>query len=47
MALTGALGVFKRPEEEVEAQLDQVGNISDFGVGGSGRCGHNKVDNSD
>ena len=45
LAVTGALGVFARPEAEVEYQLDKVGNMSGFGVGGAGRCGHDRMDN--
>ena len=31
-AVTGLLGIFTEPETEVEAQLDQVGNLAGFGV---------------
>ena len=42
-----ALGIFAGPEAEVEAQLDQVSDPLGFGVGGDGRCGHDRVDNSE
>ena len=45
LAVTSALDVFTQPEAEVEAQLDQVGDMSGFGVGGGGRCSHDRVDN--
>ena len=45
--MAGALGVLAGPEAEVEAQLDQVSNPLGFGVGGDGRCGHDRVDNSE
>ena len=37
--VAGALGVFTRSEAEVEAQGDQVGNLTGFGIGGEGCCG--------
>ena len=43
----GALGVFVQPEVDVESQLDQVGDMSGFGVGGGGHCGQNGVDNDE
>ena len=46
LAVAGALGVFTRPEAEVDAQLDQVGDLTGFGVGGDGRCGYGGVDNA-
>ena len=46
LAVAGALGVFTRSEAEVDAQLDQVGNLTGFGVGGDGRCGYGGVDNA-
>ena len=45
-AVTGALGVFTQPEAEVEAQLDQVGDMTGFGVGGGGCYVHDGMDNS-
>ena len=45
--MAGALGVFARPESEVEAQCDQVGDLMGFGVGGDDRCAHDGVDNSE
>ena len=47
LAVTDALGVFARPEAEVKSQLDQVGDMMSFGVGGGGRCGHNGANNSE
>ena len=46
LEVTGALGEFARPEAEVEAQLDQVGDMSGFRVGGGGCCSHDGVDNA-
>ena len=46
LAVTGALGVFTRHEAEGEYQLDQVGDMTGFGVGGDGRCGHDELDNA-
>ena len=34
--LAGALGVLVKPEAEVEAQGDQVGDLMGFGIGGEG-----------
>ena len=45
--MTGALGVFARLEAEVEAQGDQVGYLTGFGIGGEGCCGGDGVDNAD
>ena len=47
LAVTGALGIFTQPEAEVEAQLDQVGNYTGFGVEGDGRSVHDGVDNAE
>ena len=47
LAATSALGVFTRTEAEVEDQLYQVRDMTGFGVGGDGRCGHNGVDNAE
>ena len=44
--MTSALVVFAQPEAEVEAQLDQVGDMKGFGVGGDVHRGHNGLDNS-
>ena len=38
--VTSALGVFTLPEAEV-SQLEQVGDMTGFGVGGGGSCGQN------
>ena len=46
LEMTSALDVFTQPEVEVEALLDQVSDISGFGVGGGGYCGHAGVDNT-
>ena len=46
-AVTCALGVLARPEIEVEAQLDQTGNMAGFGVRGCGRCGHDGLDDAE
>ena len=35
-----ALGVFAVPEAELEAQLDQVGDVAGLWVGGGGSRGH-------
>ena len=40
------LGVFAGPEAEVEAQLDQVGDVVGLGVRSLGSCGHNGVNDS-
>ena len=40
-AVARALGVFAGPEAELEAQLDQVGNVPGLWVGGGGSHGHN------
>ena len=40
------LGVLERPETEVQAKLDQSGNMTDFGVGGGGCHGHNGLDDA-
>ena len=45
-AVARALGVFAVPEAEVEAQLDQVGNVPGLWVGGGGSCGHDGLDNA-
>ena len=45
--MAGALGVFARPEAEVESQCDQAGNLAGFRVGGDGRSGHYGVDNDE
>ena len=45
--MTGALCVFTRTEAEVEAQLDQVGNMTGFGVEGGGCHGHDGLENSE
>ena len=45
--VAGVLGVFVRPGAEIEARLDQVGDLPGFGVGGDGRCSHDGVDNSE
>ena len=47
LVVIGALGVFVQPEVDVESQLDQVGDMSGFGVGGGGHCGQNGVDNDE
>ena len=44
MAVTGAIGLFARPEAKVEAQLDQVGNMTGFWVGGGDCHGHDGLD---
>ena len=44
--MTGTLGVFTRPESEVEAQLEHIGYMWGFGIGGGGRSGHDGVDNA-
>ena len=46
LAVTGALGIFTQPEAEVEAQLDQVGNVPGLWVGGGGSCGHNGMEDT-
>ena len=44
--VAGALGVFTQSEAEVEAQGDQVGNLTGFIIGGEGCCSNNGVDNA-
>ena len=44
-AVVCALGVLLRPVAEVEAQLEQVGNVPVLWVGGGGSCGYNGLDN--
>ena len=44
--MAGALGVFTQPEAEVEAQCDQVGDLTGFGVVGCGHCSHDGVENA-
>ena len=44
--MTGALGVITQPESELEARLDQVGDVSGFGFGGGGFRNHNGLDDS-
>ena len=39
--VASALGVFIQSEAEVEAQVDQIGNLTGFGVGREGGCGNN------
>ena len=46
LVVVGAFGKFKRPEEEVESQLEQVDKLSGFGFGDDGRYGHDGVDNA-
>ena len=41
-----ALVVFTGPDAEAETQLDQVGNVPGFWVGGEGFRGHDGLDNS-
>ena len=38
--------VFAQAESELEAQLDQIGYMMGFGVGGGGRCGHYGLNNA-
>ena len=45
--VAGALGVFVRSEAEVEAQGDQVGDLTVFGVGGEGCYGNDGVDDAE
>ena len=44
--ISWALGLITRHEEEVEEKLDQVGDMTGFGVSGGCRHGHNGLDNS-
>ena len=44
--MTSALGVIAQPEAEVEAQLDQVGNMTGFGVGFGGHRSQFGLDNA-
>ena len=46
-AVTGALGVFIQPEAGVEAQLDQVGNMTGLGVRGGVGCGQDGANNAE
>ena len=43
-AVAFALGVFTGHEAEVEAQLDQVGDVVGFGVRSGGSCIHNGLE---
>ena len=40
------LGVLSQYDTEVEAELDQVGNVTGFGFSVSCRCSHYIVDNA-
>ena len=44
--VTGALGVLVRPEAEVVAQLDQIGDVTGFGVGDGGCRGQYQLDDA-
>ena len=44
--MTGTLSVFACHEEEVEAQFDQVGDMTVFGVVGDGCCVYNGLYNA-
>ena len=45
-AVTNALGALAQPELEVQAQLDQVVNLTGYGFGVGGRSGHNILDDA-
>ena len=45
--VASALGVFALSEAEVEAQGDQIGDLTGFGIGGEGCCGDDGVDDAD
>ena len=44
--MDGALGVFVRSEAEVEAQGDQIDNLTGFGVGREGCCSNDGIDDA-
>ena len=44
--VSSVLDVLGQPETEIESKLDQVSNMTVFGVFGGGQHGHNELENT-